>query len=88
MQQRISTREHSLQLMYETHELLILPERFLEIRSLLSQIHASANALAHIVETDVMISASLLKIANSLSNIRGWVETSEILQPLLKEMIA
>ncbi|MDQ6994713.1 MAG: HDOD domain-containing protein [Mariprofundaceae bacterium] len=65
MQQLISTREHSLQLMYETHELLILPERFLEIRSLLSQSHASANALAHIVETDVMISASLLKIANS-----------------------
>jgi len=65
MQQLISTRDHSLELIYEPHELLILPERFLKIRRLLSQSNASAASLARIVETDIMISASLLKIANS-----------------------
>jgi len=65
MHKPISTRDHSLQLMYEPHELLILPERFLKIQTLLRQSHANAKALAHIVETDIMISASLLKIANS-----------------------
>lgn len=61
----ISTRKDSLQRMYQSHDLLILPERFLKIRALLSQTHADARALARIVETDIMIAASLLKIANS-----------------------
>ncbi|MDQ6974110.1 MAG: HDOD domain-containing protein [Mariprofundaceae bacterium] len=61
----ISNRKHSLALIYEPHELLILPERFLKIHRLLSQTHASARALARIIETDIMISASVLKVANS-----------------------
>jgi len=65
MHKPISTRQDSLQQMYQPHELLILPERFLQIRKLLSQSDASVKALAAIVETDIMISASLLKTANS-----------------------
>jgi len=53
--------------MYESHDLLMLPERFLQIRTLLSQSDASVKALAAIVETDIVIAASLLKTANSLA---------------------
>jgi len=65
MQKTISSREQSLDRIYHPHELITLPERFLEIRNFLMRKGGDANALAHIIETDIATSATLLKIANS-----------------------
>jgi len=61
----ISNRSRTLDLIQQPHELLTLPERFLEIRSFLSSHRANADTLAYIIETDLATAATLLKVANS-----------------------
>jgi len=61
----ISTREESLQQLHQPHELLVLPERFLKIRDLMTHERADAPTLAKVIQTDVAIAATILKIANS-----------------------
>ena len=61
----ISTREDSLQQLHQPHELLVLPERFLKIRDVMMHERADAHTLAELIQTDVAIAATMLKIANS-----------------------